>query len=252
MITKIDEDRQLWCPPLTALIDYDNLHTIDRHHGVRHIMTTLLHALGSQRMPANRKMDCRLYGGWFEKTSLSPRAYKLLPELRQEFPRSITVSDRDGTQTVLVRTELALALACDPRLDLTHTYRRRSIPPRLRCIATPFSDCWQPSNCPIASLKSFIDNDICPIVRCDVTPQSVLERAEQKLVDSMIIIDLVHLALATSDSLVVVSADDDMWPGIRFALLLGTHVVHVVPRRSWSGSDRYRRLETATYERVVL
>ena len=83
-------------------------------------------------------------------------------------------------------------------------------------------------------------------------PGTVLERAEQKLVDSMITIDLVHLAEATSQCLVVVSADDDLWPGIRFVLLRGAQVVHVVPRRGGSAPERYRRLKTGKYTQVAM
>ena len=157
-------------------------------------MTILLQALGRQRVTGERKMECRLYGGWFDETSLSLHAQRLLPELRREFPSSMAVADRDGTQIVLVRAELALTLACDPRVELTHTYRRRSLPPRLQCMAAPFPDCADPSRCPVASLDPFIRDGACPIDGCVVTPRMVLERAEQKLVDSMIVIDLVHLA----------------------------------------------------------
>lgn len=136
--------------------------------------------------------------------------------------------------------------------ELTHTYRRRSLPPRLRCIATPFPNCAEPSHCPVARVEPFIRDGACPADGCVVTPGAVLERAEQKLVDSMITIDLVHLAEATSESLVVVSADDDLWPGIRFVLLRGARIVHVVPRRGGSTPDRYRRLRTAKYTQVAI
>ena len=68
----------------------------------------------------------------------------------------------------------------------------------------------------------------------------------------MIVIDLVHLAEMTSEPLIVVSADDDLWPGIRFVLLRGARVVHVVPRRGGPASDRYRHLETAGYAQVAV
>ena len=131
-------------------------------------------------------------------------------------------------------------------------YRRRSLPPGLQCIAAPFPGCADPSCCPVDSLDSFIRDGTCPVDGCVVAPRDVLERAEQKLVDSMIVIDLVHLAQATSEPLVVVSADDDLWPGIRFVLLRGARVVHVIPYRGRSVPDRYSHLETAGYVRVVM
>jgi len=235
-----------------ALIDYDNLDVQQRRLGVRYVMSRLLQVLGRQWLAGERNVECRLYGGWFDEASLSPAAQQLLPEVQREFPSSMAVAGRDGAHVLLVRAELARALICDPGVELTHTYRRRSLPPRLRCISTPFPNCAEPSRCPVAGVEPFIRDGACPADGCVVTPGAVLARAEQKLVDSMITIDLVHLAEATSESLVVVSADDDLWPGIRFVLLRGAQVVHVVPRRGGSGPDRYRRLKTAKYTQVAI
>ena len=235
---------------MIVLIDYDNLDALERSRGVRHVMTSLLHALGRRRVAGEQTVVCRLYGGWFDGTSLSPSAQVLGPELQREFPSAVSVADEEGTHTVLVRAELARALVCDPRGQLTHTYRRRSLPPRLQCIAAPFPDCADPSGCPVASLEPFIRDGTCPVDGCVVAPRDVLVRAEQKLVDSMIVIDLVYLTQAMSEPLVVVSADDDLWPGIRFVLLRGAGVIHVVPHRGGSAPNRYRHLETAGYVRV--
>lgn len=237
---------------MIVLIDYDNLDRLVRLRGARHVMTSLFQAIGRRRLAAGQTETavCRLYGGWFDGASLSARAQELTADLRREFPGVVTVADEHDTCTVLVRAELALALACDPRVALTHTYRRRSSPPRLRCVTPPFPDCADASRCPVAPIHPFIRDGACPTRDCDVTPRAVLERAEQKLVDSMLIIDLVHLAEATSEPLVVVSADDDLWPGIRFVLLRGAQVVHVVPRRHRRTPGPYRRLETPTYSQV--
>ena len=80
----------------------------------------------------------------------------------------------------------------------------------------------------------------------------MLVRDEQKLVDSMLVVDLVHFSETVTEPLVVVSADDDLWPGIRFALLRGASVIHVVPRHGHTGRNRYRRLETQTYSQIVM
>ena len=109
-----------------------------------------------------------------------------------------------------------------------------------------------PLDCPVASLDPFIRGDACPVDGCAVTPGTVLVRAEQKLVDSMMVVDLAYLAQTTGDPLVLVSADDDLWPGIRFALLHGARLTHVVPRRGESAPGRYRRLETPNYAKVLM
>lgn len=235
-----------------ALIDYDNLNVLMRRRGVRHVLGTLLNVLGSRRFAVEREMLCRLYGGWFYRDSLSRGAQRILPYIRQDFPQRMSAIDKHGAGTVLVRVELARSLVCDSRIELTHTYRQRSLPPNLRCAAAPFPNCTDPVYCPIAGLTPFIRNGKCPVDGCAVDPQEVLERAEQKLVDSMLIIDLVHLAQTKTEHLVVVSADDDLWPGIRFALLSGASVIHVIPRQGQSVPNRYRYLETPAYERVEM
>ena len=215
---------------MIILIDYDNLDQLERRRGILHVISRLLDVLGSRRRVWERRVDCRLYGGWLDEGASSRSAESLVPDLRRDFPRSVPVTGA-GFRSVLVHVELARSLACDPTVVLTHTYRRRSFPRSLRCEAAPFPGCAIPSACPVAGLDPFIRNGRCPIDDCPAEPRTVLARAEQKLVDSMLVIDLVHFAETTDQPLVVVSADDDLWPGIRFVLLRGARVIHVIPRR---------------------
>lgn len=236
---------------MIILVDYDNLDMLERQRGTRYVITRLLDVLGSRRELWVRRVECRLYGGWLEKDTSSRNAQRLIPDLRNNFPCSVPVTGSGRPRSVLVHVELARSLACDPTVVLTHTYRRRSFPPMLRCNAAPFADCATPQSCPVSPLGSFIRNASCPVDDCSVKPSSVLTRDEQKLVDSMLIVDLVHFAETTEEPLVVVSADDDLWPGIRFVLLRGARVIHVIPghRRD---RDRYKCLETGTYSQVLM
>ena len=237
---------------MIILIDHDNLSTLERRRGTLHVINRVLDVLGLWRAAWERRVYCRLYGGWFNKDASSKNAERLIPDLRRDFPCSMPVAGAEGYQSVLVNVELARSLACDPTEVLTHTYRRRSLPPSLRCATTPFPGCAAPSSCPVAELNPFIRNSDCPVDDCAVEPRTVLEREEQKLVDSMLVVDMVHYAETTEEPLVVVSADDDLWPGIRFVLLRGACVIHVIPRRSRLNRERYRRLETETYSWVAM
>ena len=58
----------------------------------------------------------------------------------------------------------------------------------------------------------------------------LLSRREQKLVDTMIVADLIHLASRGETPIGLVSSDDDMWPGILSALNIGASVIHVHTR----------------------
>lgn len=237
---------------MIILIDYDNLDNLVRQRGLRHVITSLLDVLGSSLDSRERKAVCRLYGGWLEGNASSRNAERLVPEIQSDFPSALPLSRAGGTGTVLVHVELARTLACDPSAVLTHTYRRRSLPSRLRCEAHPFPDCAIPSRCPVAVIEPFIRNADCPVDACSVEPRRLLAREEQKLVDSMLVIDMVHFAQTSQETLVVVSADDDLWPGIRFVLVGGGSIVHIVPRRARVDPNRYRHLHTRGYSQVLM
>ena len=217
---------------MIALVDYDNLRV-----GGRDIQATvqqLLDKVGAARCHGERAVRFRLYGGWFEGIHLSKRAQRLSADIDSRFPRRMSVVNGKLAVTLMITVELARRLV-DDRIDLTHTYRRWSMPPTLSCLAAPFEACARPAQCALTGLAPFVNEAQCSVPACGVTPSSVLRKEEQKLVDSMLVVDLVHLAQTRSEPIVLVSSDDDMWPGIRAALLCGARVVHVratkVPRQ---------------------
>lgn len=239
---------------MIVLVDYDNLDPVMRRRGVRETITRVLDTLGTKHLGGERRVECRLYGGWFERTALSNTAQRVASDLRRQFPMRTTVGDSGPKRdrTMLVHADLARSLICDPQVTITHTYRRRSLPPSLGCATVPFADCVEPTRCPIASISALMRDARCPVDACAVTPGSILTRQEQKLVDSMLVVDLIHLAQTIKKPVAIVSADDDLWPGIRYALLRGTRVIHVMPRHGRSPLEPYRGLATATYSAVVM
>ncbi len=243
-----------WYRTMRVLVDYDNLDLMMRRRGVREVINRVLDTLGAKHLGGERRIECRLYGGWFERTTLSRNAQRVTADLRRQFPIRMTVAIPGGNRdrTILVHADLARSLICDPQVAMTHTYRRRSLPPGLGCATVPFADCAMPTRCPIASLSPFMRDGRCPVEACNVAPGSILTRPEQKLVDSMLVVDLVHLALETKEPIALVSADDDLWPGISYALLRGARIVHVMPRHGRSRSEPYQGLTTATYSPVVM
>ncbi len=239
---------------MLVLVDYDNLDLMARRRGVREVVTRILDTLGARHLSGERRVECRLYGGWFDGTTMSRIAQRIASELRRQFPLRMAVAGpaRSKDRTMLVHAELARTLMCDPSVTITHTYRQRSLPPRLECATTPFADCLVPTRCPIANISSFMRDGRCLVDACRVAPESILTRPEQKLVDSMLVVDLVHLAQQARSPLAVVSADGDLWPGIRYALLRGARILHVMPRHGRSPVDPYQKLATMTYSPVVM
>ena len=76
-------------------------------------------------------------------------------------------------------------------------------------------------------VADFLEEQRCPGNGCTVRQNDVLQKWEQKLVDTMLVSDLIFLATRGERDLVVVSSDDDIWPGIRTALQLGARVTQV-------------------------
>ena len=215
---------------------------------LRQVMEILLAKLDlSAQAPINR-ISTRLYGGWLEKESLSSKARQLLGQINDYFPLAFSTTDYGK---VVVTAELARALACDPRHDFTHTFRLRS-KPKFRVNRFPLRECVEPLNCRIKDVDSFVCDNLCPRTNCNVTPEAAFYRAEQKLVDSMIVVDLVHYAIHHQEHLVLVSGDDDMWPGIRYALLQSAMITHVIPQRPHHRKNPYKRLSTQNYTLVTL
>jgi uncharacterized LabA/DUF88 family protein len=97
---------------------------------------------------------------------------------------------------------------------------------RIVCLRPTTVTC-RSDNCPIEVVADFINSQICPAAGCPATPSVLFTHVEQKLVDTMIVADLIYLAHRGDTTIAIVTSDDDMWPGIITAISAGAHVVHV-------------------------
>jgi hypothetical protein len=235
---------------MIVLVDYDNLSRVDRRRGLVWVVTRILNALGSSRFEDGGPVSARLYGGWYVGDQQSRRAEGLAAEIDANFPRPIEVGARNPIR-VRVNVRLAHSLLTDPSRDLLHTYRPRGSPGGVTCLNPPFTGCRNAEDCPISPIHGFLDRSQCPSPGCPLTPRDILRRAEQKLVDTMIVADLIHVGLERG-SLTLVSSDDDMWPGIRMSLNLGASIAHVHPRRGQGSPAFYRDPAPSTYREIHL
>ena len=88
-------------------------------------------------------------------------------------------------------------------------------------------------------MHAFFQSGKCPEPSCSFTVSDLIKsRGEQKLVDTMIVADLIHLSHIGEPDVAVVTADDDVWPGVITGMQAGTHVVHILPKRH-QASQRY-------------
>lgn len=215
---------------MQVLIDYDNVEPIDRSRGLTYLALRVLSAIGVSNLQSVGRADLRLYGGWYKGRSLSRRAQTLGAEIERDFPTVQTIGERGVNLKLPVGAQLATSLMIDPKKEIFNTYRQNAPPVNLETKHAPWTGCSEPTACAIGAFTAFFAQRECPHPSCSVTPAEIFYRSEQKLVDTMLTADMINVASKRGETFAVVSSDDDMWPGIKSALLLGCRVFHVHPK----------------------
>ncbi len=212
---------------MVLLIDYDNLGNLKRRKLSQVIQLLIDQIPQNKFISGEPEFSCRLYGGWLDRRNkYTKMAQNLSRQNRQDFPCEIKIFNR---LRKVDEPELATSLACDQGNDFPFTYRSRSLPPLINVRCFPPKRCVAKDHCSISVVNSFWDSGKCTNVKCQVALSEMFFRPEQKLVDSMMIVDLIHFASRQNEHVVLVSGDDDMWPGIRYALLYDTPITHLIP-----------------------
>lgn len=206
---------------MNILIDYDNVRRQHTSRGLVYVADRLLQVAFSTPQVSPRQVRMRLYGGWYEGNALSRRAQDLAAEVMAEFPRVM----HHGSVSVQVHMELAYSLEIEPARHILHTYRRSGHVDHVACRPPIAAGCAEPA-CVLEPMYRFLTTGSCPLPSCPLEPSDLLFRQQQKLVDSMLTADIIFLA-QHPPPLCVVSSDDDLWPGVRTALLQGKPILHV-------------------------
>jgi hypothetical protein len=229
---------------MRVLVDYDNIPVTIRRQGLLHLADRIFEAVRPLFLDDFR-LDLRLYGGWYEDDKLTRRAQELSVEL-SDFPYPLWLKDRTPAQLVPIGASLAQSLEALPKKLLHATYRKRPPPRRFSCEDPSTNGCAN-NPCPISSFAAFINTEQCPTPGCRITPKALLRGVgEQKLVDSMLVSDMIHLSRQDA-AVVIVTSDDDVWPGMINALVNGTRVIHVRTGNE-SGQTNYSRDLPGRYE----
>lgn len=217
-----------------------------------HLVEQILYCVGRKALTSYQRANLRFYGGWYEQRKPSPSAQALAPTVLANFPRLVPVYDSDGVHVLRVACELAYALQIDPHSHLWHTYRPRGMPRGIFCEDPKKHGCSN-TPCALQGLHDFFRNGVCPVPGCTVTPPDIIRKGQQKLVDTMLLADLVYSAFVVKVSdICVVSSDDDLWPGIRLALYAGVRVFHIHPKHGQSTPHHYRRKAGPAYRYLNL
>ena len=223
----LPRDPRIGAIPYYVLLDYYNINRLHRRRGAAWVVQRVFDTLGAQTLTDAGRFRVRFYGGWYGKSSLSRDGQALAAELDAVFPARLVVATRHTSLRLRVLAELASSMLADPAHDILNTLRRGN-PPRYDVHPSPFRGCTEPTGCPLAPIEPLIDRRKCPADDCFAPISAVFPRPkQQKLVDTMLVSDLIYLSCTTRSPVVVVSTDDDLWPGIRTALHFGLPVHHI-------------------------
>lgn len=231
---------------MLLLIDYDNVDQSERRAGLDHVLRKAVSLVDRPGLNLS-SVRVRLYGGWYEGDMLTRLGQSLGAELRAVSPVRY-ISPHTG-HPVLIRGELAVSILAAPRTLVGNTFRKKGYPRNLRCEQRPWLSCIDNLNCPLGAVQRFVESDACDASGCAVRPEDVLHKQEQKVVDSMMVADLIDGAAAGS-VVGVVSRDDDVWPGLYMACRTAAEVIHVSTVKSLRVPKYYQSIPAPPYRRI--
>lgn len=224
-----------------VLIDYYNVELLDQKNGLIYIAEKILNKLGPAEV-AEKNVTVRLYGGWYENNKITKRAQILNAEIVNTFPTQVQLSDNKST--VIVNAELAMSLTSSPKFHLVDTVRRNGIPSGLKANHPIRYGCSR-AHCPVVLVHNFVDSGKCS--ECtNVKVEDIFYRQEQKLVDTMLITDMIEIG-RREKKYCIVSSDDDFWPGILSSVSSGCEVYHFHTKYGRQTPAHYMRSATNNY-----
>lgn len=232
---------------MLLLIDYDNVDYLERRSGLDHVLRKAV-SLFDDGSLVLASVRVRLYGGWYEGGNLTRLGQSLSAELRAVCP--ITYQSPHSSKPILLRGELATSILAAPRALVSNTFRKKGYPRNLKCEQRPWGSCVDNQNCPLGVIQKFFEDEVCGASGCGVRPDEVLHKHEQKVVDSMMVADLIDYAASPGSIVGIVSRDDDVWPGIYMACRTAQAVIHVSTSISTRVPKYYDTLPTPLYRRV--
>jgi hypothetical protein len=238
---------------MIVLVDFDNIPRVLRNRGLDAIIDRILNSIGTRNLASYQRIRVKLYGGWYSGRNLTRAAQDLATAARL-YPKTCNLSEplSDGkAYSVIVAVELAETIEIDRGTVIENTYREGGEAEGIRCIAPPYARCVNTVGCPLLHVHDFINTGVCPENGCNLSTRNLLRKAGQKLVDTMMTADLIYFAINRYKDICVTSSDDDLWPGIKSALLLGSSVIQLRTQDNATAA-RYTRNAGPNYTELKL
>ena len=138
-----------------------------------------------------------------------------------------------------IRSVLASGNLDTPTLVFDRTVRRRKgIPSFSRGVFV----CSYPGSCKADTVIQWLRTKACPQSGCNVTAADAFYKDQQKLVDTLLVTDLLSIARNPSnDLIVVVTEDDDMVPSMLVAASWKARVQHLRESNRMRAYDHHLR-----------
>ena len=211
------------------LVDYDNLGMY-RHKSINDIVTITISRVMRHVVEARIHCLVRLYGGWFTKEGQSDEGKEVLLKLQGNEDLVETQVGKNGQRVVArVHVEMASSILQKPEHDLFFTYRTKARTYDIRVKKQEETKCKH-NACLLPLLAKFLKTRKCPRNECSVGANDLVWRNEQKLVDSMIVCDLLYSAGVQVDYIVLVSDDDDFVPPLVALSVMNKKVIRISPK----------------------
>lgn len=230
---------------MKILVDYDNVGDSLRRRSLVDLADKVLSRVPMAHMQGRSAMSFRLYAGWDKGGRLTQEAQRLSSELRSSFPKIWNLP-----HSINVTMELAQSTEAFPQKVLSHTFRNEPI--RTINFQRPTATTCRNTACPIEPLFDFFTYKRCPEARCSATPANLGSQDMQKMVDTMLVADLLYLAHAGAETICLVCHDDDMWPGILGAIAIGATIIHIQPHFNGYSISKYLPQNVIAYKGVAL
>jgi len=231
---------------IAAFVDYDNLLDVQKNKGFFELLSAILLRVQLDTTKSRAECSLRVYGGWYEGSSMTPLAQRVDAELQREFPDVIQCRTKDGNPIRIKTTgEIACSLIQKPETHLIDTVRTKGAPSNLRITSAKSYPCVE-NPCGLNHLHKFFKKRKCPILGCGIKINDVVERREQKIVDTLLTCDIVYASHAEYDTIILISSDDDFLPSLITASFSGKQIarIHTKPIHG-------RDLQTAAYANLT-
>ncbi len=234
------------------LVDYDNCTKAQKLAGLYKLIFQIAGWIAQFCDPGQLHiLRIRLYGGWYEQSRLTKRAQKLLVDIAQLAPSISIPTGSSGLFKPNIQVELAYSLGARPHKHLFATFRKRSGIGNIRYGSARAQGCAN-QDCPIEVACSVLSTQRCTSSSCTMRLDKVISRDEQKLVDTMLVSDLIYYSGVRKTATCIVSADDDMWSGIITATAMGGNVYHIKPAPIGDSRSYYTPIQDPHYKQFIL